>query len=210
MFCWHNIKKYHDIPFVVDIIFLMMLLQKSLHLSAACIWLASQRLCTCVCVCVTDVIKEVSTRLDRQAHLNDRFPQVINSRLSCLRATVPVTDLQVSGSTHDNKPLLQCHRATSAYAVGLALSSVGHCHRYIAYRGTQPHNTESIVTVGMVLVCRQQQSASASTVQCHKNSKNKIEVTRVAEVCILVGTRLFLEYEAHYCGFQSAVGSVRH
>ena len=28
-----------------------------------------------VCVCVLDAFNEVSTRLDRQAHLYDRFPQ---------------------------------------------------------------------------------------------------------------------------------------
>ena len=70
-----------------------------------------------MCVCL-DVFNEVSTWLDRQAHLNDRFPQVINSHLSCLRATTPVTDLHVAISTHDNK-LLQCHTATGAYTVRL-------------------------------------------------------------------------------------------
>ena len=58
-----------------------------------------------MCVCVSDVFNEVSTRLDRQAHLNDRFPQVINSRLSCLRATAPVTDLQVAISSHISSQL---------------------------------------------------------------------------------------------------------
>ena len=41
-----------------------------------------------MCVCVWDVFNEVSTRLDRQAHLSDRFPQN-RRRLSCLEATVP-------------------------------------------------------------------------------------------------------------------------
>ena len=44
--------------------------------------------CTRKCVCVRDIFKEVSTRLVRQAHLYDRFPQT-TSHLSCLRATVP-------------------------------------------------------------------------------------------------------------------------
>ena len=63
-------------------------------------------------VCVRDVFNEVSTRLVRQAHLNDRFPQT-TSRLSRLRATVPAHGYKYDDSQRINQPL-RCHTPTRA------------------------------------------------------------------------------------------------
>jgi len=63
-------------------------------------------------VCVRDIFNEVSTRLDRQAHLYDRFPQT-TSRLSCLRATVPAHGYKYYDSSCINQPL-RCHTPTRA------------------------------------------------------------------------------------------------
>ena len=84
-------------------------------------------------------------RLDRQAHLYDRFPQT-TSRLSCLRATVPAHGYKYDDS-HVSISHCNATHPRVRKAVGVAHTSMTNLNRYVRqYRGTQPHSTESTMT----------------------------------------------------------------
>jgi len=118
------------------------------------------RLSCCRCVCVRDVFNEVSTRLVRQAHLYDRFPQT-TSRLSCLRATVPAHGYKY-GDSHVSISHCDATRPeVRQVRLGRRIQSMTDINRYVRqYRGTQPHSTESTMTNKVEV--SQRQSASGS------------------------------------------------
>ena len=127
-------------------------------------------------MCVSDVFNEVSTRLDRQAHLYDRFPHD-RDRLSCLKATVPVDSLQVR-FPHVSIIYCDATRPRVRNAVGAAHTFSIRNQQVRQYRGTQPHSTESTMT--SVFGCQ----AKSDSVRQYQSVHNKIVDKIKAEVCL--------------------------